>query len=760
MKRRLLRSTLLWLSAAGLAVTCSGALAVQMVPIATRGEIPPPPQAQEAQPLGPPVTTQSPAAPPLPQPELPATASPGYVPVTTKPLRPGQMLFNFQDADIRAVIKTVSEITGRNFLVDPRVKGKVTIISSTPVSKAAAYQIFISALKAQGFTAVNGPDGIVKIIPEAEAKPDASVSFGLTAPRSDQWTTHVVVVQHASAPQLVPLLRPLMSPTAMLSVYAPANALIITDSAQSVRNVLRIISRLDQPGNSGVTVITLKHASVLDVAPVISRFIYGASVAGQPGLPGVGPGAASGGNRLVVVPDVRTNSLLVRADNPGRLAELRALVAKLDVPAQPGGRTHVVYLRNADATKLAQILRGLLSGEAQSSSITPSVSGATTLRAPAGNKQAAASRIQADESANALIIDAPDSVYNSLRSVIAKLDIRRAQVFVEALIAEVSSDRASQFGIQWAGLTGAGSGGIGAVTNYSAAPGIINAVADPITTLGAADGLSIGFVGPEIVLPDGTVTRGLGALARALETDDNANILSAPDLLTLDNAQAKIVVAQNVPFLTGEYAQATTTSGVVNPFQTIERKDVGLTLKVKPQISEGNTVKLRIQEEVSSVVPSSNPLTESTNKRALDTTVVVDDGNTVVLGGLIQNSINVNDESVPVLGRLPLVGWLFRYRNHEKVKTNLMIFLRPVIVRSVADAEGFTADRYAYISGQQPLTPAQLALLGRFNPARNPPVKTRAKAIKGASGELLGPPMPPDTPINSGSAPPAAAGGH
>ena len=742
------------LSVAGLAGISVGAHAVQMVPIATNGEIPAPPASQQVQPAVPPVTLPSPPAPPLPR-EMPP---PSYTPAPsapTRPLRPGEMLFNFQNADIQAVIRTVSEITGRNFLVDPRVKGKVTIISSTPVSKAAAYQIFISALKAQGFTAVNGPGGIVKIIPEAEAKPEAQVSFRSSARESDQWTTHVVVVQHASAPQLLPLLRPLMSPTAMLSVYAPANALIITDTAQSVRNVLRVISRLDQPGNTGVTVIPLRHASVLDVAPVISRFIGGASVAGQPGLPGVMPGGVAGGNRLVVVPDVRTNSLLVRADNPGRLAELRSLIAKLDVPAQPGGRTHVIYLRNADATKLAQILRGLLSGEAQSEASSSSVSGATALKTPVGNKEAAASRIQADESSNALIIDAPDSVYNSLRSVIAKLDIRRAQVFVEALIAEVSSDRASQFGIQWAGLTGAGAGAIGGVTNFSSqGAGIINAVANPITTLGAADGLSIGFVGPEIVLPDGTVTRGLGALARALETDDNANILSSPDLLTLDNAQAKIVVAQNVPFLTGEYAQSTTTSGVVNPFQTIERKDVGLTLKVKPQITEGDTVKLNIQEEVSSVVPSSNPLTESTNKRALDTTVIVDDGNTVVLGGLIQNSINTNDESVPVLGHLPLLGWLFRYKDHEKVKTNLMIFLRPVIVRSMADARGFTADRYSYIAGQQPLTPAQRALMERFSVSRNIPPRSEPATNPAAPGELLGPPgMPPDTPIDQGSAP-------
>ncbi|MHB8455414.1 MAG: type II secretion system secretin GspD [Acidiferrobacterales bacterium] len=673
--------------------------------------------------------------------------------MATRPLRPGEMLFNFQDADIQAVIKTVSQITGRNFLLDPRVKGKVTIISSTPVSKAAAYQIFISALKAQGFTAINGPGGIVKIIPEAEAKSGATVSFGTSARNSDQWTTHVVIVQHASAPQLIPLLRPLMSPSAMLSVYVPANALIITDTASSVRNVLGVVDRLDQPGSTDITVIPLIHASVLDVAQVISHFAEGASVAGQPGQPVGLPGQFGGGdNRLVIVPDVRTNSLLVHAENPGRLLELRSLITKLDVPANSGGQTHVVYLRNAEASKLAEILRGLLSGEARAASASPSISGATAVAPSATGKVAEASQIQADEASNALIINAPDAVYNSLRSVIAKLDIRRAQVFIEALIAEVSSSRGSQFGIQWAGLTGAGSGGVAALTNFSAAPGIINTVADPTTTLGSANGLSIGFVGPKIVLPDGTVTRGLGALATALETDAKANILSSPNLLTLDNAEAKIVVAQNVPFLTGSFAQATTTTGTVNPFQTIERKDVGLTLKVKPQISEGGTVRLKISEEVSSVVPSADPLTESTNKRTLNTTVIVDDGNTVVLGGLIQDSVNNNVQAVPFLGRIPFLGALFRYRDVQKSKTNLMIFLRPVIVRSRSDASGFSTDRYDYIEGQQPsLTPAQQTLLNRFDPRKNvvPKVGPADRANNSENGALLGPPgIPADSPID------------
>ncbi len=719
--------------------------------------------------------SQSPP-PPLPEqqpvsrPPVPAApmAQGGTPTLPAAPLRAGEMLFNFQDADIQAVVKTVSQITNRNFLLDPRVKGKITIISAKPVGKAAAYEIFISALKAQGFSAVEGPGGIVKVVPEAEAKLSTGVTSGPSARNSDQWSTHVIVVQHASAPQLVPMLRPLMSPTALLSVYAPGNVLVITDTTASIRNILKVIQKIDQPGGTEITVIPIEHASVMDMAQLVGRFAEGAQVTGQPGqqpIPGQGGGAD---NRLVVIPDMRTNSLLVRADNPGRIAELRSLVAKLDVPAKAGGQTHVVYLRNAEAKKLAEVLRGLVAGESRAAGATPGLPGLPGLPGAAA-KGTEASLIQADETSNALIISANDSAYNNLRGVIEKLDQRRAQVYVEALIVEVTTDLALQFGVQWAAGTPANSGGgLLGVQNFpdASGAGIIKSVVDKGTNLGGVNGLMLGFVGREITLPNSAcssppcgTTRGLGALARALETNSKANILSTPNMVMLDNAEAKIVVGQNVPFLTGSFAQSTgtgTSGAAVNPFQTIERKDVGLTLKIKPQISEGGGVKLVIAQEMSSVAPSVQKASDLvTNKRSLDTTVIVDDGDIMVLGGLIEDKSTESVSQVPLLGRIPVIGELFKFRSRSKGKTNLMIFLRPVIIRSADDTYRVTADRYETIGADARSNRGERAkLMQRFKPvmpAPKPPTEQELETKKNdqdadATGELKPQNPPADLP--------------
>lgn len=646
---------------------------------------------------GPPAATPPPPAITPP----PAATPPGAAPAPNAPrLRPGEVLFNFQDADIQAVVKTVSQLTGRNFLVDPRVKGKVTIISVKPMSANAAYQVFLSALKAQGFAAVEGPGGVVKIVPEAEGKQNATVSPGAVPGGGDQLVTQVVVVQNGSATQMVPLLRPLMSPTALLSVYAPANTLVITDYADNIRRLLRIIDKIDQPGSADVSIVPLNYASAVDMAQLLARLGDVPSQLGQPQVAGQITGEAA---RLNVVPDMRTNSLLIRTDNQGRLDQLRGLIAKLDVPAKPGGNTRVVYLRNAEAVKLAEILRGLLAGEARTqAAATPglAVPGGTATAVSA--RPAEASLVQADEASNSLVISATDAVYNNLRAVIDKLDIRRAQVYVEALIAEVTSDKASQFGIQWAGARAAGEGAIAAVQNFPiTGSGIVDTAINP---LGLGAGLSVGFIGKTITLADGRQVRGLGALVRFLEDDNNANILSTPTLLTLDNAEAKIVVGQNVPFLTGRFAQATsaTPGAAVNPFQTIERKDVGLTLRLKPQISEGEGIKLQIFQEVSSVARATEGAQDLvTNKRSLETTVLVDNDHTVVLGGLIDDNVQENIQAVPLLSSIPILGELFKYRERRKKKTNLMIFLRPVIVRDVKDSQGFTGERYEYIRSEQ-----------------------------------------------------------
>lgn len=767
MKKRWVR----WLSALS-TVSITGLLwtahAVEMRPIPAQQApgaephmeqppTPPPEQFQMEPYIPPPEADMSPPPPPTPSSPPPAraagpTRAPTNGAVANQPIREDEMLFNFQDADIQAVVKTVAQLTGRNFLLDPRVKGRVTIISAKPVSKAAAYEVFISALKAQGFSAVEGPGGIVKLVPEAEAKQGARVS-GTGTRVSDQWVTQVVEVQYANAPQLIPLLRPLMSPSAMLSVYAPGNILVMTDTAASIRSVMRVIEKIDRHGSAEITVIPLRHASVVDVAQMIGRFTEGAQIPGVPGQPAGGvPGGGGGDARLLVVPDLRTNSLLVRSENPGRVTELRSLVEKLDVPAKPGGQTHVVYLRNAEATKLAEVLRGLLAGEARAAGPAGAaqVPGAPPVAGAA--RAAEASQIQADEANNALIISASDAVYNNLRSVIEKLDQRRAQVYVEALVLEVAENRSSQFGIQWATGGALGNdgdkGGIVGLTNFTTGPGIISTVVSQGANLANASGLTLGFVGKEIRIPDNKcnnppcMVRGLGALVRALEGDSHTNILSTPNLVTLDNAEAKIVVGQNVPFVTGSFAQATGTGGgtgggaAVNPFQTIERKDVGLTLKIKPQIAEGSVVKLAIFQELSSVARAEGAADLLTNKRSIETTVLIDDSNIMVLGGLIEDRHTDGESKVPLLGDIPFFGRFFKFSDRSRQKTNLMVFLRPVILRSARDSYSITTDRYDVIEAHRrgvKEEDRQGKIMNRFKPIEP---KEKEKSKSSDDGEI------------------------
>ncbi len=712
------------------------------------------------------------AAPPAPPPAVPGQ---GAMPVRPLPpsvasparpatpagttLKAGEMMFNFQEADIQAVVKTVSQITGKNFLLDPRVKGKLTIISTQPVSRKAIYQIFLASLKAQGYTAIDSASGFIKLVPLGDAKQAAEVTTGATPRPGEQTITHVITVQHGSAAQIVPLLRPLMAPTSQISVYPPANTLIITDYADNIRNLLHIVEILDQRGGSELAIIPLKNASALDIAEIIVRLYPNVTQSATPVAPAAG--GVGEADRVTIMPDLRTNSLLVRAENPGTINDLRSLIEKLDVPAKVGGNTRVVYLRNAEAVKLAEVLRGLLAGEARAQTATvATIPG----RPPVAGKSAAeASQIQADEATNSLIISAPDAVFNNLRAVIEKLDVRRAQVYVEALIAEVTTDKASQFGFQWAGGKQVGNGTAGAMTNFPVSGASIAGVATNPATLGSAGGLSLAYLGKKITLSDGTEVRSLGALARALEEKNIGNILSTPNLLTLDNAEAKIVVGQNVPFVTGSFSQATSTTGAVNPFQTIERKDVGLTLKIKPQISEGGTVKLQISQESSTVAQATGVQASDliTNKRSLDTTVVVDDGNTIVLGGLIEDSVTENTQAVPFLGRIPVLGWLFKYRSEKKTKTNLMVFLRPVIVRSPEDSYGFTSSRYAHIRAERNKVDKQPApILDNFKPMEPlPPGPSQGKKDEKVTDEIpsdriFGPPNVQDAKPLSGDASP------
>jgi general secretion pathway protein D len=662
------------------------------------------------------------------------------------------MMFNFQEADIQAVVKTVSQITGKNFLLDPRVKGKLTIISTQPVSKNAIYQIFLASLKAQGYTAIDSASGFIKLVPLGDAKQAAKVTTGATPRPGEQTITHVVTVQHGSAAQIVPLLRPLMAPTSQLSVYPPANTLIITDYADNIGNLLHIVEILDQRGGSELAIVPLKNASALDIAEIIVRLYPNVTQTAAP----VAPTAAGVGeaDRVTIMPDLRTNSLLVRAENQGTINDLRALIEKLDVPAKVSGNTRVIYLRNAEATKLAEVLRGLLSGEARAQTASAA---AVPGRPPVGGKAAEASQIQADEATNSLIISASDAVFNNLRAVIEKLDVRRAQVYVEVLIAEVTTEKSSQFGVQFAAAGKAGSGAVAGLQNFPASRTTLgDAIASGGTSLGTSGGFTLAYLGSKITLADGSEVRSLGALARALEEKSIGNILSTPNLLTLDNAEAKIVVGQNVPFVTGSFSQTgiSGATGAVNPFQTIERKDVGLTLKIKPQISEGGTIKLLISQESSTIAPATGVQASDliTNKRSLDTTVVVDDGNTIVLGGLIEDSVTELTQGVPYLSKIPLLGWLFKYHEEKKTKTNLMVFLRPMIVLNPDDSYGFSASRYAHIQAEQKkISKEPSPSLDDFKPREPlPPGPSKKKRDTGSSEEIppdkiFGPPNLPDS---------------
>ena len=632
------------------------------------------------------------------------TASTGVS--TSSKIPPGKMLFNFNNANIRAVIRTVAELTGKNFLIDPRVQGKVTIISTTPVSVKAAYQIFVSALKAQGFTAVAGPGGVIKVLPQANARQSAPVS-GYWPHGGDQLVTQIIPIAEGQAAQVMPLLRPLMSSAGILSVYAPTNTLIVTDDADNIRRLLRIVYGIEAQMRAPIAIVPVRYASAVDIANLLVRL-------GEAQLPNAAGTPSGNYSPVYIVPDTRTNSLLVRTASAKKRRFIEALVRRLDARGASGGTTHVVYLKNARASKIAKILRGLLQGEAkgvgksQAGPVMPVSApgvppGQPMARSRVSARAIKASLVQADPSINALIINAPNAVYDSLRAVISKLDIRRAQVFVKALIAEVTVDNSAELGVQWAGAAPAGSGAVGGITNFPlTGSGIVSTAASP-SSLANDAGLALGFISGTVKLAGGQTVVGLSAFARALQSVSGVNVLSTPDLLTLDNTEAKIMVGQNVPFITGSYSTAGTVGTVgVNPFQTVERKNVGLTLKIKPQITAGNNIKMQIYENVSSIAPNlSGAIDLITNKRELKTTVIVANGKTIVLGGLISDEVENNWQGVPLLDDIPWIGNLFRYRQRVKKKTNLMVFLKPVIVRDSEQSEGFTASRYAMIQAEE-----------------------------------------------------------
>ena len=604
--------------------------------------------------------------------------------VHVPPLAAETVTLNLKDADIGALISTVAEVTHRNFVVDPRVKGKVTVISSRPMDSDEVYQVFLSILKVHGFAAI--PSGAVtKIVPDVNAKQDniPTVTDQNTG-RGDEMVTRVVEVKNVAAAQLVPILRPLIPQQGHLAAYPATNVLVISDRAANVERLVTIIRRIDQVSDSEIEVIPLQHASAAEVVRVLN------SLERAPG--GAKAPRGGGEGQAVLVADERTNSVLLGGDRSDRL-RLRVIISHLDTPLDAGGNTTVVYLNYAEAKDLVPVLTGVgkkIEGETQGK-----------VSAPKGEFD-----IQADEAMNALVITAPPDVMRTIKRVITELDVRRAQVLVDAIIAEVSMNTARELGVQWV-FSGLNSG------NGVSPVGLINFtntgtnIADVINS--AVDVVN----GGTIPTPAGNVLLGGGkydkndnfnylAVINALASDSNTNILSTPTLVTLDNEEAEIIIGQNVPFVTGSFTSTGAGNDATNPFQTIQRQDVGLTLKLKPQINEGDALKLNIEQEVSSIAPSVAGASDIiTNKRSIKTSVMVGDGNVVVLGGLIEKQTGESVQKVPLLGDLPGIGALFRSKAGNVTKTNLMVFIHPVILRDSAVAEQSTSSKYNYFRALQ-----------------------------------------------------------
>ena len=684
----------------------------------------------------------------------------------TSSVRAGEpVTLNFANAEIEAVARTMATITGRNVVVDPRVKGQLTLITERAVPPMAAFQQFLAALRLQGFTVVESA-GLYKVVPEADAKlqgGSVSVSQGgaTGGPAGGQIVTQIFKLNFENAANLVPVLRPLISPNNTINVNPGNNSLVITDYADNLQRLARIVAAMDVSNASDVEVIPLKNAVAADLAPLVARLIDGGSAA----APAAAQGQSDTSFKTTLIAEPRSNALILRAANPARVAQVRALVDKLDQPPVPGssaasGNIHVVYLKNADATKLATTLRAAMSAmsatgggsgaaaagtsgsgglatsaassstaSASNSSNSAGLGGSGGLGMGAGggsssansNQPSTGGQIQADPTTNSLIITAPEPQYRQLRAVIDKLDGRRAQVLVESLIVEVTASKLAEFGIQWQSVLGSkGDGVVGAIgTNSAVSGGNILSLAAGIAS-GSTSALdSVGRGLNFALAPRVNGQYYLGALANFLQNSGDANVLSTPNLMTLDNEEAKIVIGNNVPFVTGSYAN-TTGNNTVNPFTTVERKDVGLMLRVRPQINENGTVKLAIYQEVSKI--DGNTLKDvngpTTSKRSIESNVLVEDGSIIVLGGLLEDSYQQAEDKVPLMGDIPVLGNLFRSENRSRKKTNLMVFLRPVVVRDAAASDALMLDRYDAIRAlQQVAQPAPSAVMGSVSGA-------------------------------------------
>jgi general secretion pathway protein D len=651
----------------------------------------------------------------------------------------------------------------RAIVVDPRVKGSITVYSEQPQSVRDAWQSYQAALRGLGFAVVES-GGLLKVVPEADAKlQTGTVSVGEVGVRGDQIITQIFTLRYENPNNLVPVLRPLISANNTINANPGNNALVITDYAENLQRIGKIIAALDTPAGTEVEVVPLQHAVAADLAPLVQRLSDG-SAAAAPGVP------AAAGAGITVVADSRSNTLLIRAPNAARLSAVRATIARLDRPSTligAGGGMWVVHLKNADAARLATVVRaafgafgtgasgsggtggGASSAVAQASPINTPNTPNSTLGSGGGGLSTAAQPstggfIQADPATNSLIITAPESLYRQVRALIDQLDTRRAQVYIESMIVEVSGGDAADFGFQWQGLLGKSgdSTGLVAGTNFTPAGGKGNII-----------GVNLGAVSGQVNIGEGlnlgllrayNGVTSLAAIARALQSQAETNIVSTPNLITLDNEEAKIVVGENVPFITGQFTGTSGGTATTSPFQTIERKDVGITLRIRPQIGEGGAIRMTIFQEQSSVKSETAAGTSnagpSTTKRSIENTVVVDDGAILVLGGLIEDRFVTNKSKVPLLGDIPFLGALFRSESRERKRTNLMVFLRPVVLRDADAANRLSTDRYEQIRGQQQTTQPSQSLVLPINEAPVLPVLPSRTSS-------LNPPPPTEGPL-------------
>jgi general secretion pathway protein D len=670
----------------------------------------------------------------------------GFASTTRAASTAAPVTVHFVNAEIDAVARVMAELLRRPIIVDPRVKGTVTLVSERPKTVTQTYAEFLAALRGLGFTVVE-VGGLLKLLPEADAKLQSGVvSIDPPARTGDQVLTQIYRLQHESAANLIPILRPLISPNNTINANAGNNTLVITDYADNLRRLARIIAAVDLPQAGEVEVVRLRHVVVTDVLPLLQRLLE------TPAAPGA-PGPAAAGS-VSVQADPRTNALLIRVSTGQRLVLVRAIIAQLDQPAEANGASGniwVVKLKHAEATRVAAVLRatfGAAGGAPLTGTTTTLVNPQPTQPGLGGPGQGASAGpslqpsagpntggfVQADPATNSLVITAAEPLYRQIRAVIEQLDGRRPQVYIESMIVEVSGDNAADIGFQWQGLVGKSGDAWGLLggTNFGSAGNILTlSTADTTQQLSVGEGLNLGL------LRDYGSAYGLAAVARLLQSQTSVNIVSTPNLITLDNEEAKIVVGSNVPFITGQTASTTGAGGATSsPFQTIERKDVGITLRIKPQINEGGTVRMTIFQESSSlsekVAPGTTNAGPSTDKRSIETNVVVDAGQIIVLGGLIEDKYSERKSKIPVLGDLPVVGALFRSESRSKTRTNLMVFLRPVVMADAASAAEVSDERYRDMRTRQD---AEATKPSRLLPIMPQPIPPSRPPRGGDSGE-------------------------